>query len=48
MKNFVEDVQRINLENKKQKKNILDYFNQKFEISKTVDEYIESLEKLYA
>ncbi len=48
MKNFVQDVRRINLENEKQKKNILEYFNRKFEITKTVDEYIESLEKLYA
>jgi hypothetical protein len=47
IENIVNDVEKLNTNNEFEKTNILNYFNKKFEISKTVDEYIESLEKIY-
>lgn len=45
---FINDVIRINEENEKYRSDIINYFNQKFEISITVSQYIDSLKKLYA
>jgi hypothetical protein len=46
--NFINEVTRINEENEKYRSDIINYFNKKFEISVTVSEYIDCLNKLYA
>jgi glycosyltransferase involved in cell wall biosynthesis len=44
---FVNEVNRLNEENEKYRPEIINYFKKKFDISVTVDQYLDYLKKLY-